>query len=82
MIMRRRTHWLLFLTRSLLCSPADRSLREHPFEFSEAANLKYGAFYGQLFAIRTPGDDPASLSFLWGKESGQWKIIWYQMITP
>ncbi len=56
--------------------------REHPFELPEAADLKYGNFYDQLFAIRTPGEHPASLSFLWGKDKGQWKIISYQMLAP
>ena len=59
-----------------------RESKEHPFESPEATNLKYGAFYDQLFAIRTPGDHPASLSFLWGKDKGQWKIVSYQMLTP
>jgi ABC-type transporter MlaC component len=35
-----------------------------------------------LFAVRTPGDNPASLSFLWGKDNGQWKIISYEMMSP
>jgi hypothetical protein len=56
--------------------------KEHPFELPESADLKYGGYYDQLFAVRTPGDHPASLSFLWGKEKGQWKIISYQMLTP
>jgi len=56
--------------------------KEHPFELPESADLKYGKFYDQLFQVRTPGEHPASLSFLWGKDKGQWKIISYQMLTP
>jgi hypothetical protein len=56
--------------------------KEHPFELSATDDFKYGNYYDQLFAIRTPGDHPASLSFLWGKDNGQWKIISYQMMSP
>lgn len=56
--------------------------REHPFTLADETAEKYGNYYDQLFAIRTPGNHPASLSFLWGKDSGQWKIVSYQMITP
>jgi len=56
--------------------------KAHPYEEDKSASLKYGEYYDVLFAIRTPGEHPASLSFLWGKDNGQWKIISYQMITP
>jgi ABC-type transporter MlaC component len=35
-----------------------------------------------LFAVRTPGEHPATLSFLWAKDNGQWKIVAYQMVSP
>lgn len=56
--------------------------KAHPFELPETTDLKYGDYYDQLFEVRTPGENAASLSFLWGKESGKWKIISYQMLTP
>lgn len=42
----------------------------------------YGRYYAMLFALRTPGDHPASLAFLWSKENGQWKIISYSLMAP
>ncbi len=42
----------------------------------------YGKFYALLFALRTPGDHPASLAFLWSKEAGQWKIVSYSLMAP
>jgi hypothetical protein len=59
-----------------------RDSKQHPYEEGSAAAEKYGDYYDVLFAIRTPGEHPASLSFLWGRDNGQWKIISYQMITP
>lgn len=56
--------------------------REHPYADTASAELTYGNYYDVLFAVRTPGEHPASLSFLWGKDKGQWKIVSYQMITP
>jgi hypothetical protein len=32
--------------------------------------------------VRTPGDHPASLSLLWSKDEGQWKIVSYEMVSP
>jgi hypothetical protein len=42
----------------------------------------YGKYYAMLFALRTPGDNPASLAFLWLKEDGQWKIVSYSLMAP
>ncbi len=42
----------------------------------------YGKYYATLFALRTPGDHPAALTFLWSKVDGQWKIISYQLVAP
>jgi hypothetical protein len=42
----------------------------------------YGKYYATLFALRTPGDHPASLAFLWSKKEGQWKIISYSLMAP
>jgi hypothetical protein len=32
--------------------------------------------------LRTPGEHPAALTLLWGKDSGQWKIVAYEVIAP
>ncbi len=42
----------------------------------------YGKHYAMLFALRTPGDHPAALMFLWSKVDGQWKIISYELMAP
>ena len=42
----------------------------------------YGQYYATLFALRTPGDHPAALTFLWSKVDGQWKIISYELVAP
>lgn len=55
---------------------------EHPYQPEESPEFKYGTYYGVLFAVRTPGEHPATLSFLWAKDNGQWKIVAYQMVSP
>ena len=42
----------------------------------------YGKYYATLFALRTPGNHPASLTFLWSKVDGQWKIVSYELAAP
>jgi hypothetical protein len=32
--------------------------------------------------LRAPGDHPAALTLLWGKENQKWKIIAYEVVTP
>jgi hypothetical protein len=56
----------------------------HPYEGAAAESRPnvYGRYYATLFALRTPGDHPAALTFLWTKENGQWKIVSYQMVAP
>jgi hypothetical protein len=56
----------------------------HPYEVpsGDAQAKTYGKYYATLFALRTPGDHPAALTFLWSKVDGQWKIISYEMMAP
>lgn len=67
------------LADSFLCvktSPA------HPYQPGEASQEKvYGNYYATMFAFRTPGDHPAALTLLWGKEGGEWKIVAYGLTT-
>jgi hypothetical protein len=67
------------LAPAMMCQ---QESEEHPYEPSEAQELKYGDYYGVLFIVRTPGEHPAALSFLWAKDNGQWKIVAYQMVSP
>ena len=39
----------------------------------------YGTYYAAFFAVRTPADHPATVSLLWKKESGKWKIVTYDL---
>ena len=56
----------------------------HPYEASsENSSAKsYGKYYATLFALKTPGDHPAALNFLWSKLDGQWKIVSYELVSP
>ena len=67
------------LVPAMMC---EKESNQHPYQAQESATPKYGDYYDMLFAVRTPGDNPASLSFLWGKDNGQWKIISYEMMSP
>ena len=49
---------------------------------ADSQQKNYGKYYAMLFALRTPGDHPASLAFLWSKEDGQWKIVSYSLMAP
>ncbi len=62
----------------------EKESRQHPYQSSaeESQAPVYGNYYSLLFAVRTPGEHTASLSFLWSKDNGQWKIISYQMMSP
>jgi hypothetical protein len=57
---------------------------EHPYLATSdgSSTESYGKYYATLFALRTPGDHPAALSFLWNKEGGRWKIVAYQLVAP
>lgn len=64
-----------------LCEKESRSHPYKPVDW-EAQSLSYGKYYELLFEVRVPGEHPASLSFLWTKDQGQWKIVSYEMISP
>jgi len=67
-----------YLASSFSCQKEAAS--SEPVASSQAKD--YGKYYAMLFALRTPGDHPASLAFLWSKEDGQWKIVSYSMMAP
>lgn len=62
----------------------EKESRAHPYQPVdwEAQSSSYGKYYELLFQVRTPGEHPASLSFLWSKEQGKWKIVSYEMVSP
>ena len=62
----------------------EKESRAHPYQPAdwEAQSSSYGKYYELLFEVRTPGEHPASLSFLWSKDQGQWKIVSYEMVSP
>jgi hypothetical protein len=62
----------------------ERPTAKHPYEAPSADSQAktYGKYYVTLFALRTPGDHPATLTFLWMKENGQWKIVSYEIEAP
>ena len=67
------------LAPAMMCQTESQ---EHPYQPEESSDFKYGDYYGVLFTVRTPGEHPAALSFLWAKDNGQWKIVAYQMVSP
>jgi hypothetical protein len=67
-----------YLASSFTCQKQASS--SEPLHDSQAKN--YGKYYAMLFALRTPGDNPASLSFLWSKDDGKWKILSYSLMAP
>ena len=62
----------------------EKESRAHPYQPVDwvAQSSSYGKYYELLFQVRTPGEHPASLSFLWSKDQGQWKIVSYEMVSP
>jgi hypothetical protein len=62
----------------------EKESRAHPYQPVdwEAQSSSYGKYYELLFQVRTPGEHPASLSFLWSKDQGKWKIVSYEMVSP
>ena len=70
-----------YLAGSFLCGEASVKNPYAPPEATTDAK-QYGNYYATLFAMRTPGDHPAALTLLWGKDSGQWKIIAYEVVAP
>jgi len=67
-----------YLSSSFMC--AKQGAPSEPATDSQSKN--YGKYYAMFFALRTPGDNPASLAFLWSKENGQWKIVSYSLMAP
>jgi hypothetical protein len=66
-----------YLSESFLCV---QESAKHPYQPpDEAAHKVYGNYYATMFALKTPGQHPAALTMLWGKEGGQWKIIAYEL---
>ena len=70
-----------YLAGAFLC---DQRSHHNPYRPEEAPALQkvYGNYYATLFAFRTPGDHQATLTLLWGRQDGQWKIISYEVVTP
>jgi len=70
-----------YLADTFLC---EKKSAGHPYDPpTETTRPKsYRNYYATLFVLRTPGDHPAALTLLWSKDSGQWKIIAYEMVTP
>jgi hypothetical protein len=61
----------------------ERPTAKHPYQAPTESQAKtYGKYYVTLVALRTPGDHPATLTFLWSKENGQWKIVSYEIEAP
>jgi len=67
------------LAPAMMC---EKESHQHPYKGEDSQAPKYGDYYDMLFELKTPGEHPASLSFLWGKDNGQWKIISYEMMSP
>jgi hypothetical protein len=67
------------LESSFLCQK--RSAKD-PYVGEEGDAKHYGKYYATLFMFRTPGEHPAALTLLWGKDGGQWKILAYEVVTP
>ena len=69
------------LAESFTC---EKRTAKQPYQApSDNASAKaYGNYYATLFALRTPGDHPAALTFLWSKVDGQWKIVSYELVAP
>lgn len=68
------------LASTFLC---EKVSPQHPYSAAAEAQPKtFGNYYALVFALRTPGDHPAALTFLWAKENGQWKIVAYELDAP
>ena len=64
------------LAATMLCQ---KHSHQQPYEPAVARQKVYGNYYAAIFALRTPGQHPAALTLLWGKEGGQWKIVAYEL---
>lgn len=67
------------LETSFLCKK--RSIQA-PYVPDDSGQKHYGKYYATMFTFKTPGEHPAALTLLWGKENEQWKIISYELVTP
>lgn len=67
------------LAPAMMC---EKESHQHPYRDQDSATPVYGNYYDMFFELKTPGEHPASLSFLWGKDNGQWKIVSYEMLSP
>jgi hypothetical protein len=69
------------LAGAFLC---DKRSTKNPYRPEDGATQPkvYGNYYATLFMFRTPGEHPAALTLLWAKDSGHWKIIAYEVVTP
>jgi hypothetical protein len=54
---------------------------EVPYFQEPATGKVYGNFYGVGFRLARTIGDPAVLWTVWAKESGQWKIISYVLLS-
>lgn len=55
--------------------------KEIYFEKPASGNV-YGNSYATGFRLSKPGGEAGVLWAMWGKESGQWKVISYFLVTP
>jgi hypothetical protein len=64
------------LADTFLCS---KRSAENPYRPAESGAPVYGTYYAALFALRTPGEHPPTVSLLWKKDAAQWKIVAYDL---
>ena len=67
------------LESSFVCHK--RSTKD-PYTGDENGTMHYGKYYATMFMFRTPGEHPAALTLLWGKDGGAWKILSYEVVAP
>lgn len=51
----------------------------HPYMGEGSRLATYGQYYATLFELRTPGEQAAAMTLLWGKENGSWKVLAYEL---
>lgn len=68
-----------YLATLFTCKKKAARLEQAAMADSQPENC--GKYFATLFALRTPGDNPASLAFVWSKEDGQWMIISYSLMV-
>jgi len=60
----------------------DRKPGEDPYFAEPATGKVYGNYYATGFRLAKAIGEPAVLWTVWTKESGQWKVVSYFLITP